>query len=190
MLIFQHLLFYDGFRAKFCYKMTAEIIIPKDSFSKIWRWIPVIGRFEVFTLGLSEISASWNKIAADELKPYGLKGGYIVYLIALFKSVDGLTSANLSEMCNRDKAEVSRAIKSLEGKGFIKRENVTVNSYRAKITLTEEGSKITRELRERIKLAVEKGGEGLSEEERESFYTALEKISLNLKQISKEGLNK
>ena len=148
----------------------------------------MVGRFEIFTLGLSEITSSWNKIASDELKPFGLKGTYVIFLIALYKHPEGLTSANLAEMCNRDKAEVSRAIKALEAKGFIVRENVTVNGYRAKITLTNEGHSITKAIRERVKLAVEKGGEGLSEEQRESFYTALETIGKNLKKISKNGL--
>ena len=98
----------------------------------------MVGRFEIFTLALSEILSSWNKIASDELKPYGLKGSYVVYLIALYKATEGLTSVNLCEMCNKDKAEVSRAIKSLEEKGFVVRENVTVNGYRAKITLMKE----------------------------------------------------
>ena len=148
----------------------------------------MIGRFEVFTLGLSEISASWNKIAADELKPFGLKGTYLIFFIALYKHPEGLTAANLSEKCNRDKAEVSRAVSALEKKGFVLRENTTVNGYRAKIILTPEGYSATTAIRERVKLAVEKGGEGLSEEQRENFYTALETISANLKQISKEGL--
>lgn len=148
----------------------------------------MVGRFEVFTLGLSELMSSWNKIAADEMKPFGLKGTYVIYLIALYKHPEGLTSANLSEMCNRDKAEVSRAIKALESKGLIVRENTTVNGYRAKITLTEQGRESTTAIRERIKLAVEKGGAGLSEEERDNFYSALETISANLKKISKEGL--
>ena len=30
----------------------------------------MIGRFEIFTLALSEMTSSWNKIATEELKPY------------------------------------------------------------------------------------------------------------------------
>ena len=148
----------------------------------------MVGRFEVFALGLSEITSSWNKIAADELKPFGLKGSYVIFFIALYQHPEGLTSANLCEMCNRDKAEVSRAIAALEKKSLVVRENTTARGYRAKITLTEEGYRATKAIRERVKLAVEKGGEGLSEEQRESFYAALEIISSNLKQISREGL--
>ncbi len=148
----------------------------------------MVGRFEIFTLSLSEILTSWNKIATDELSPFGLKGSYVVYLIALYKSTDGLTSANLCEICNRDKAEVSRAVSEMEKKGILERTNVTVNGYRAKITLTQEGREITSAIRERVKLAVEKGGKGLSGEQREKFYEALQIISENLKEISREGL--
>lgn len=149
----------------------------------------MIGRFEVFTIALSEMTSSWNKIASDELKPYGLKGSCIIYLIALFKIPEGLTAAKLCEMCNRDKAEVSRSIKSLEDNGFVTRTNTTVSGYRANITLTDKGRKITFELRERIKLVVEKGGEGLTDGQRENFYEVLAKISENLKNITKEGIN-
>lgn len=147
----------------------------------------MIGRFETFTLALSRLSSYWNKIAGEELAPYGLKGGYIVYLIALYKTETGLTSANLCEMCAKDKAEVSRAIKALEEKGLVQRENSTTG-YRARITLTESGRTMTYALRERIKLAVEKGGFGLSEEQRDGFYTALETIAANLKAITDTGL--
>ncbi len=148
----------------------------------------MIGRFETFTLALSRLSSYWNKIASEELAPYGLKGTYIVYLIALYKTETGLTSANLCEMCAKDKAEVSRAIHALEEQGLVCRENTTTTGYRARITLTEKGRMMTYTLRERIKLAVEKGGTGLTEEQRESFYTALEIIAANLREISDKGL--
>ena len=148
----------------------------------------MIGRFETFSLALSEMMSSWNKIATEEMKKYGLKGNCVIYLIALYKNTDGLTAASLCDMCNRDKAEVSRAISAMEKKELIKRTNTTVNGYRANITLTEEGRKVTKELRDRVKLAVEKGGEGLTKEQRENFYTSLEIIGENLKKMSKEGL--
>ena len=148
----------------------------------------MIGRFEVFSFALTELISSWNKIAADEMKPYGLKGSCVIYLIALFKMPEGLTAAKLCEMCSRDKAEVSRSIRILEEKGFVTRTNTTVTGYRANIKLTEKGREATNSLRERIKLAVEKGGKGLSDEQREVFYNALATISENLKEISKDGL--
>ena len=147
----------------------------------------MIGRFENFSFALEGMSSSWSKIATEELKPFGLKGAYVLYLIALFKHEEGLTAANLCEMCNKDKADVSRGIKALESKGMVARET-TENKYRAKITLTELGKLTTKTLRERIKLAVEKGGRGLTDQQREAFYNALKIISANLKEMSKGGL--
>lgn len=148
----------------------------------------MIGRFEIFSLGLTQLTAAWNKIANEELKPFGLKGRASVYMIALYKSEEGLTITNLCEICHRDKAEASRIISEMEKKGMVTREQGTANGYRAKIRLTEEGKKATYELRERIKMAVEKGGNGLSDEEREHFYYALQVIAKNLQEITREGL--
>ena len=148
----------------------------------------MIGRFEIFSLGLTQLTAAWNKIANEELKPFGLKGRASVYMIALYKSEEGLTITNLCEICHRDKAEASRIISEMEKKGMVTRELGSANGYRAKIRLTEEGKKATYELRERIKMAVEKGGNGLSDEEREHFYYALQVIANNLQDISKKGL--
>ena len=148
----------------------------------------MIGRFETFSFALEGISSSWSRIATDELKPFGLRGSYVLYLIALYKHTDGLTSANLCEICNKDKADVSRAVRALESKGLVMREQTKVRGYRAKITLTEQGRQITTALRERIKLAVEKGGAGLNDEQREIFYEGLKIISENLKELSKGGL--
>ncbi len=150
----------------------------------------MIERFEVFTSAIFQISQSWNKIATDEMALYDLKGAYATYLVTLFQNREGVTASRLCEICNKDKAEISRAISVMEEKGLIFRENVTVNSYRALIKLTEKGAEAAEKVRERVKVAVAEGGKGLSDSEREIFYSSLEKIASNLKKISKEGLPK
>ena len=149
----------------------------------------MVRRFEAFTLGLSRLNAGWSKLAAQELKPYGLKGTDAVYLVALHKHKDGLSSVNLCEICNKDKAEVSRAVAMLEEKGIVMREHVSKNGYRAKIMLTQKGNDVTCAIRERIQLAVEQGGSGLTDEQREHFYYALQVIADNLYEINKTGLS-
>ena len=102
----------------------------------------MVGRFEVFTLGLSEIMSSWNKIAAEEMKAFGLKGTYVIYLIALYKHPEGLTAANLSEKCNRDKAEVSRAIASFEKNGLVKGKTLPLMVTEQKLRLLNRGENL------------------------------------------------
>ena len=150
----------------------------------------MIGRFETFTFAISAISQYWSKIALEEMKNYGLKGTCAIYLVELYRNPEGITATKLSEISGRDKAEISRAVSALEKKGLVERENVSSNSYRALIKLTDEGKKATELVRERVKIAVELGGKGVDEHDREIFYKALEKIASNLKEISKEGLPK
>ena len=148
----------------------------------------MVGRFGVFTLAISEISTYWNKIAAEEMKAYDLKAAHAIYLMTLYKNPDGITAANLCEACNKDKAEISRAISLLEKRGLVIRDSSA--SYRAPIKLTESGVAAAISIRERIGVAMQAGGEGISSEERETFYKCLELILKKLKKISKEGLPK
>ncbi len=147
-----------------------------------------VSRFERFSQALSVLTRYWHKIASDEMEKYGLKGPYSVYLITLRRHEEGLTSVQLSELCGRDKSDVSRAISVLEKSGFVQKRRVGRNLYRAKITLTDVGRTAADYIANRADLAVEAGGKGISDEEREVFYRTLDKISQNLQQVSQEGL--
>ena len=83
----------------------------------------MVDRFEAFTYMISEVSQYWNKIAALEMKKYGLKGLYALYLVTLSRHSDGITAAELSEISNKDKAEISRAVSVLEKNNLVKRCN-------------------------------------------------------------------
>lgn len=150
----------------------------------------MLGRFETFTFAISEISQCWNKIASEEMKAYNLKGAYAIYLVALYRNSEGITAAKLCEMCNKDKAEISRAVSLMEERELIKREKVGANGYRAKIMLSDKGMKAAKQVKERVAVAVNEGGRGLTDDERNIFYHALEIIAANLKTITKEGLPK
>ena len=145
----------------------------------------MIERFEKFSYAIFEISRCWHKIAADELEEYGLKGAYATYLTTLYRHPEGITAARLTELCGRDKADVSRAMAVLESKGLLLREGA---SYRALLKLTEEGCAAAEHVCRRAALVVEKAGRQLTEEQRENFYQALDLIGGSLRQISRDGL--
>lgn len=145
-------------------------------------------RFERFSYGVSQVYKYLHKIAAEEMKDYGLKGSYAIYLVTLKKFVEGLTAAQLGEMCGRDKADVSRAITVMLEKGLVVREEVNNNSYRARINLTKEGSHTANLIEKRAGLAVEMASKNVSKENREIFYETLDLIASNLQKISEEGL--
>lgn len=148
----------------------------------------MIDRFEKFIFSISEIYRYWHKIAADQMEQYGLKGPYAVYFTTMYQYADGLTAANLAELCSRDKADVSRAIAAMEEKGFVQKEDSAKNQYRARLTLTQTGKKVAEEINHKAGIAVELGGKGLDGDQRKIFYEALDLISANLRTLSKKGL--
>ncbi len=144
-----------------------------------------MNRFERFSYSIFEISRLWHRLADEELSKVGLKGAYATYLTTLFKNPNGITSAELSKKCAKDKADTSRAVKLFEKKGIITKSE---ESYRAKLFLTEEGKKISENINNRAKKAVDIAGSNLSNNEREIMYKSLESILENLQKLSKEGI--
>ncbi len=140
----------------------------------------MINRFERFVSVISLISRHLHRIMSEEMDRYGLKGPYAVYLLAIYRNNNQITAARLSEICEKNKAAVSRALAELEALNLIQRET---SGYRAKIALTEEGIRAASYVCDRATHAVNLAGGSLTEEERNTFYLALEKIANNVKLI-------
>ena len=145
-------------------------------------------RFERFSFALLEIYRHWYSIAQREMKALNLSVPHALYLLAMQNYEDGLTATELSEVCSRDKAELSRCISQFEARGLVRRDAVRGNQYRALIKLTDEGKAVAARLRERANTAVALGGRGIDEADRTTFYEVLELIAYNLQTISAEGL--
>ncbi len=145
----------------------------------------MIDRFTRFSYAIFEISRCWHKLAAEEMEKEGLRGPYAVYLLAIWRARDGITAAQLSELCGRDKADVSRAVSFMEKKGMLTKEG---SAYRAVLRLTDAGRAVAERVCTRAAVAVEQAGQGFSEEQRAVFYQVLETITGNLKELSKVGL--
>ena len=148
----------------------------------------MLERFEKFSYTVYELQRCWNRIAAEEMVFYGLKGPHAAYLIAMFRRPEGITAAQLGAICGRDKADVSRAVAVLESKGILRKEAGSGNLYRAKLRLTEYGSAITESIVKKAMLAEEIAGAGLSDEQREVLYSALNKISKNMEELCRTGI--
>lgn len=148
----------------------------------------MLERFEKFSLAIAEINRCWHKIAGEELARYSLKSSHVTYLLTLARYPEGLTAPKLAELCDRDKADVSRMVSILEDRGLVTKDGIGSNRYRGCLRLTHEGKTVAEELSRRAELAVEQAGAGLSEQERIVFYAALDTITKNLRRISQEGL--
>ncbi len=148
----------------------------------------MLDRFEHFSYSISNIYRHIIKIERDEMEKYGLRASYVQYLITMSRFPEGITSTKLSEICEKDKAAISRIVVEMESKGLVTRESDKNNMYRARLILTEEGKKAAAYVSERAEKAVNAAGQGLSEEDRKIFYGVLAIFEANLRRISRDGL--
>lgn len=148
----------------------------------------MIGRFEQFSFAISSINRYVQKLERDEMIKYGYKGSYAQYLVVMHRHPEGITSAQLCEICDRDKAAVSRVVTEMKKKGIIKWENKNDSRYRARLILTDEGKKAAEFVCERACAAVAVVGETLGEQERKIFYGILDMFAEKLQILTKDGI--
>lgn len=146
----------------------------------------MVHRYERFTSSISGINRCIQKIEADVMERHGLKGSYAQYIAVLRSYGSGLTVSQLSEICMKDKAAVSRAVSEMEAKKLISRLATGDNMYRAAIVLTDKGREIADYVAQSAVSAV--GYVGLDEQEIDKFYAALDQIASNLREVCKKGL--
>lgn len=148
----------------------------------------VIRKYELLSSSVSSMYHDIQKIERVEMAKYGLKGPQAQCLLAMSRHPEGITSAKLCEICEKDKAAISRTVAEMEQAGLLYRAEKNGVRYRALLILTEKGRAAAQAVKERAHLAVEKAGEGLDDAQREVFYRVLALIAGNLHTICKDGL--
>lgn len=148
----------------------------------------MLSRFEQFSATISILHRCIQKIEREEMDRYGLRGVYAQYLVAMHRHPDGLTAAQLCEICDLDKAAVSRVVAEMEKRGLLTRVAAGTTGYRARLYLTESGKAAARFVNRRAQQAVEAAGCDLTDEGRQAMYNALAAIAARLQKISREGL--
>ena len=148
----------------------------------------MISKYEVFSSCVSCMYHDIQKIERTEMTKFGLKGPHAQWLLAMSRHPEGITAARLCEICEKDKAAISRILAELEQAGRILREQRNGTRYRATLTLTAKGKAAAAAVSEKARLAVEQAGDGLDDAQREVFYRVLALISDNLHAICKDGI--
>ena len=101
---------------------------------------------------------------------------------------EGITATKLCELCERDKAAISRTVAELEETGLLLRKDTHGVQYRVPLVLTEAGLRAAQDVNRVACRAVEQAGVGLDDAQREIFYHVLGTIAQNLHMISRDGL--
>ena len=143
-------------------------------------------RFETFVTAISQISRSLQRLKSSQMAEFGLKGTHVMCLYQLQQHEDGLTAARLTQLCDEDKAAISRCISELMEKNLVTSPDDTPKRYRKIITLTEKGRQVTAAMDQKIIDAVAAAAQGYSQEERETFYHVLLQVADNLQKAAAE----
>lgn len=148
----------------------------------------MISVYEHFSLSISSIYHDIQKIERTEMEKFELKGPHAQTLLAMQRHPEGITAVHLCEICEKDKAAISRSVAELEEKGMVLRNQINGSPYRARLTLTEKGHLAAQAVSEKARQAVEQAGAGLEDDQRAVFYEVLAMIAGNLHTICKNGL--
>ena len=138
-------------------------------------------RFETFTVLINRISRDIRRIKNQEMAVYHLRSAHVSCLYYIY-SLDGVTSAELCEHCEEDKATISRALDYLEANGFVLR-GTSAKRYKSPLLLTEKGRDAGKRIAEKIGGILETVSHALTEKERIEFYRCLSTISRSLEAI-------
>ena len=144
----------------------------------------MVERFETFTILLNRINRNIRKIKNKEMANYELRSPHVSCIYHLY--VDkGLTSKDLCERCEEDKATISRSLDYLEKNGYLICKCEYKKRYNSPFELTERGLRAGKRIADKIAAVLDEISIGVSEEDRAVFYRSLNIISENLDKVAK-----
>ena len=139
-------------------------------------------RFEAFMGLMTGIGRSIRRIKSMEMAELQLKGTHSLCLYYLYKE-GALTATELCELCEEDKANISRTIEQLKQNGYIVADAGTGKRYRAPLLLTDRGREAGAALVEKIDRVLLLASEGVTPENRAIMYESLMQINENLQKL-------
>ena len=145
-------------------------------------------RFKTFTVLIAKISRNIKKIKNQEMAEYGLRSVHVTCLYYLY-SQEALTATELCELCEEDKATISRSLDFLEENGYIVCETMQSKRYKAPLLLTEKGAEVGKKITDKINFVLDEICIDMTEEQRVEFYRGLAIISDSLELCTK-GIQK
>ena len=139
-------------------------------------------RFKLFTTLVANVNRSIRRIKTEEMSEFNLKSVHVSCIYYLYREGE-LTVSELCEVCEEDKANISRAVEHLEECGYIEKRPKDSKRYKTPLELTESGRKVGVIISDKIDLIIAQASDGVSEQERNILYRSLGIICENLQNI-------
>ena len=139
-------------------------------------------RVQAFTVLITGISRSIHRIKTEEMSEFELRSSHVSCLYYLYKK-GSLTAREICDLCEEDKANISRAVKYLEEKGYVFCESEEKKRYQSPLCLTDSGKEIGKAIVEKIDRVLDVASRGLTDEERAVMYKGLAVVNKNLNEL-------
>ena len=142
-------------------------------------------KFKLFYSLISKINKNIRRIKTEIMLEHDIKCPHVSTLYYLYAEGE-MTLKQLCDVCKEDKSAISRSIASLEKNGLVNSQEE--GKYKNKLSLTQKGLEIGKEISAKIDTAIEFAVQGLGVEDRDIIYAGLGVIANNLGKfkISKE----
>ena len=137
-------------------------------------------RYERFSQMIVGAAKSIYRIKHKRMLKYGLMSTHTTCLRLLHENPSGLTKKEISDNCDTDKAQITRIIKDLLDKGYVKAEG-TEKAYNRKFFLSESGHEITEDINKIVLEVNEYVSGNIAQNDLEEFYRVFETINNNLR---------
>ena len=143
-------------------------------------------RFNRFCSLLCGATKSIQKLKSKYMTHYGLTSAHTMCIRYLDASPDGLTRMELAEMCDIDKAQISRTVNELCAKGYLTETENESNNYRKRLKLTPMGKDTADKINKAVAEIHSFVSDDLSEEQLMNFYSTFDLICLRLRQAEED----
>ncbi len=143
-------------------------------------------RFVMFINRIDAMHKYIQQIRASLASEMDMKGVHTLWVYLLSLHPDGLTSAEIAELCAVDRSLVSREIELLRENDIVELKEMNGRRmYNSTVRLTEKGKALAKSIERRALDAQESVDEGITVEELNAFYTIVDKMCDNFKKIVK-----
>lgn len=139
-------------------------------------------RFSNFTVLIAKIGRQIRRIKSEEMVEFDLKSSHVSCLYYLYTQ-GAMTPAELCEICDEDKAAISRSLEHLERCGYLCARPAALKRYRAPLLLSDSGREVAAHIAEKIDGVLSLVGREMSDAERAVMYDGLRLVSRDLQAI-------
>lgn len=133
--------------------------------------------YEDFGRWISILYRQFQKFINNELKDLDITSGEYIYLIKLYENKE-LTQEDLAEIYYINKAAITRSIRSLEDKGYIKRIKNQRDKRSYRIQVTEKALKVKHRIYNALKSWDELISPNVNDDELEVLSNILKNMSI------------